>query len=270
MFASNRQGAHFQLGSTFLFDEMLSFRSTLTLPAPERAARLRDPSLREQMRRELADPTGRSFVVPWSVLRVETVRHARNRRWLDHTVSEVATALDADPLDAFLDLSLDEDLDTQFVLAAPPDPRRRAATETMIRAPFVMAGSSDGGAHLLSFCGADYTTRLLTEWVPDVLSLEAAVARLTSIPADATGVTGRGRLVAGAAADLLVIDEADLGTPDAPRYVEDFPAGSGRFVTDASGYDAVVVNGEVVLEDGEWTGATPGRVLRATGAGAAG
>ena len=49
----------------------------------------------------------------------------------------------------------------------------------------VMAGSSDGGAHLLSFCGADDTTRLLTEWVPDVLTLEQAGARLTLVPAGA-------------------------------------------------------------------------------------
>jgi N-acyl-D-aspartate/D-glutamate deacylase len=262
MFASNRQGAHFQLGSTFLFDELPTFRATLTLPEPARAERLRDPAVREQMRQELADPTGRAFVAPWSVLRVETVRREHNRRWLDRTVSEVAMAEGVDPLDAFLDLSLDEDLATQFMLAAPPDPKRRAATEVMIREPFMMPGSSDGGAHLLSFCGADYTTRLLTEWVPDVLSLEAAVARLTSIPAAAVGIADRGRLVAGAAADLLVIDEATLGTPDAPRYVEDFPAGSGRFVCDADGYRAVVVNGEVVLADGAWTGATPGQVLR--------
>jgi N-acyl-D-aspartate/D-glutamate deacylase len=264
MFASNRQGAHFQLGSTFLFDEMPSFRDTLTLPDAERAERLRDPALREQMRRELADPTGRSFVVPWSVLRVETVRHDRNRRFVDRTVAEVAEARDADPLDAFLDLSLDEDLETQFVLAAPPDPRRREATAELIREPFMMPGSSDGGAHLLSFCGADYTTRLLTEWVPDELALEAAIARLTSIPSAAVGITDRGRLVPGAAADVLLIDESSLQTPDAPRYVEDFPAASGRFVVDASGYRSVVVNGSVLLEDGEWSGATPGRVLRGT------
>ena len=67
-----------------------------------------------------------------------------------------------DPLDAFLDLSLAEDLQTQFVLAAPPSPKRQAVTETLIKSPLVMAGSSDGGAHLLSFCGADFTTRLLT------------------------------------------------------------------------------------------------------------
>jgi N-acyl-D-aspartate/D-glutamate deacylase len=268
MFASNRQGAHFSLGSTFLFDEMPAFRDTLTLPSPAREARLRDPALREQMRVELADPTGRSFVFVWQVLRVETVVHERNRRYLDKSVSEIAEMMagakgDAvDPLDAFLDLSLDEGLETQFVLAAPPDPKRRAATEEMIRSKVVMAGSSDGGAHLLSFCGADYTTRLLTEWVPDVLSIEEAVARLTSIPAAAYGIDDRGVLAAGRAADVLVIDRDALSTPDAPRYVRDFPADSGRYVVDASGYRRVIVNGEVLLDDGTWTGATPGRILR--------
>jgi N-acyl-D-aspartate/D-glutamate deacylase len=268
MFASNRQGAHFSLGSTFLFDEMASFRDTLTLPSPTREQRLRDPELRDRMREEIADPTGRSFVFVWQVLRVETVEHDRNRRFLDKSVTEIAEMMSADagepvdPLDAFLDLSLDEGLETQFVLAAPPDPKRRAATEEMIRSPVVMAGSSDGGAHLLSFCGADYTTRLLTEWVPDVLTLEEAVAKLTSAQARAYGITDRGTLAPGMAADLLVIDREQLSTPDAPRYVRDFPADSGRFVVDAEGYRAVVVNGETLLDDGKWTGAMPGQVLR--------
>jgi N-acyl-D-aspartate/D-glutamate deacylase len=263
MFASNRQGAHFALGSTFLFDEMPSFRDTLTVSSPDRERRLRDPAVREQMRTEIADPTGRSFVFVWQVLRVETVVHERNRRFLDKSVTEVAEMMGgSDPLDAFLDLSLDEELETQFVLAAPPDAKRRAATEEMIRSGVVMAGSSDGGAHLLSFCGADYTTRLLTEWVPDVLSLEHAVARLTSVPADAYGLADRGALRPGMAADVLLIDRDSLSTPDVPRYVRDFPADSGRYVVDADGYRCVVVNGEVLLDDGEWTGATPGRILR--------
>ena len=132
----------------------------------------------------------------------------------------------------------------------------------MIRNPAVMAGSTDGGAHLLSFCGADFTTRLLTEWVPDVLTLESAVARLTSIPARAHGLADRGMLTPGAAADVNVIDRDRLASADAPRYVRDFPAGSGRFVVDAEGYVATLVNGEVLLEDGAWSGATPGAILR--------
>ena len=111
-----------------------------------------------------------------------------------------------DPLDAFLDLSLADDLEMQFVLAAPPTKTRHDAVTTMMSSPVMMAGSSDGGAHLLSFCGADFTTRLLTEWVPAVLTLEQAVARLTSIPAAAAGITDRGVLTEGAPADVNVID----------------------------------------------------------------
>jgi len=262
MFASNRQGAHFALGSTFLFDEMPSFRDTLTLPSPQREDALRDPAVRARMRTELADPTGRSFVFAWPVIRVERVTRPELEPLVDRTVSEIAAERGCDPLDAFLDLSLEGDLETQFVLAGPPTPERRAATERMIRSAATMAGSSDGGAHLLSFCGADYTTRLLTEWVPDVLSLEEAVARLTSVPAAAAGIVGRGTLTVGAAADVLCIDQERLGAGDAPRYVQDFPAESGRFVVDASGYRWVIVNGEPLLEDGQWTGATPGTVLR--------
>jgi N-acyl-D-aspartate/D-glutamate deacylase len=261
MFATNRVGVHFSLGSTFLFDEMPTFREALTLPPPAREERLRDPAVRDRLRAELADPTGRSFVFAWDVLRVEHVVHPHNGRWLDQSVAALAEATDADPLDAFLDLSLDEHLETQFGVARPPNAERLDATARMIRSPVTMAGSSDGGAHLLSFCGADYTTRLLAEWVPSVLTLEAAVARLTSVPARATGITDRGALLAGMAADVLVIDRESLDAGSA-RYVRDFPADSGRFVVDATGYRAVIVNGEPLHEDGTWTGATPGRVVR--------
>jgi N-acyl-D-aspartate/D-glutamate deacylase len=262
MFAANRQGAHFSLDTTFLFDEMPSFRDTLTLPEPARSERLREPALREQMRKEIADPAGRSFVFVWQVVRVEEVACAEHARYVGMSVAEIAEQRGADPLDAFLDLSLADGLQTQFVLAAPPSRARRDATERLIRSPVVMAGSSDGGAHLLSFCGADFTTRLLTEWVPDVLTLEEAVARLTSVPARAYGLADRGVLVPGAAADLVLIDAERLAAADAPRYVRDFPAGSGRYVVDATGYAAVVVNGEVLLRDGADTGARPGLALR--------
>jgi len=262
MFASNRQGAHFALGSTFLFDEMPSFRDTLTLPSPAREERLRDPALREQMRVELADPRGRSIVFVWEVVKVEMVKKPEHERYLDRSVKEVADELGVDPLDAFLDLSLADDLEMQFVLAAPPSPTRTEAVTTMMRSPVMMAGSSDGGAHLLSFCGADYTTRLLTEWVPSVLTLEQAVARITSIPARAAGIPDRGVLAPGAPADVNVIDRDALRAADAPRLVRDFPADAARFVVDAEGYVATIVNGEPLLEQGQYTGATPGRILR--------
>ncbi len=261
MFAANHQGAHFSLDSTFLFDEYDTMRSCLTAPAEQRARMLGDAGVREKLRVELADWEGKSFLFVPQVMRFEVVHRPEHEGYVDRTVTEVAAERGQDDLDCFLDVSLAEDLRTQFVLAAPPDATRLAATEELIRSPHVLAGSSDAGAHLLSFCGSDFTTRLLTEWVPDVLTFEAAVARLTQVPAQVHGLTDRGVLRPGAAADLLVIDRDRLAT-STPRFVADFPGGSGRYVVDAAGYDAVVVNGDVVFDDGRDTGARPGSVIR--------
>ena len=262
MLATNRLGAHLTLGSTFLFDELPSFRETLTLPPAARARRLLEPAVRERMRRELADPTGRAFVFVWDVVSVERVCDPAHRAWVGRAVPDLAAERGQDPLDCFLDLSLAEDLETQFVLEMPPSDYFRKCTARLLRDPIVMAGSSDGGAHLLSFTGADYPTRLLSEWVPDVLPLEEAVRKLTGVPAAVHGLRDRGVVREGAWADLVIVDLARLRA-GATSLVHDFPGGSGRFVVDAEGYVAVVVNGEVLLESGRWTGATPGHVLRA-------
>ena len=124
-----------------------------------------------------------------------------------------------------------------------------------------MPGSSDGGAHLASFTGADYTTRLLTDWVPETLTLEQAIWRNTLMPATVHGIKDRGVLREGAWADVLVIDPERLQAGDS-RIVRDFPADSERYIVDAEGYLATIVNGQVLLEDGQHTGALPGQVLR--------
>ena len=260
MFPTNKLGAHFALDTTFLFDEMPSFRAALTLPPAERARALRDPAVRERMRAELADPTGRAFVFIWQICMIEAVRDAAHAGWVGRSVSDLAEERGADPLDTFLDLALSEDLQTQFVVEMPPGQTFDDMITTLLRDPIVMAGSSDAGAHLLSFVGADYTTRLLGEWVPRALSLEAAVARLTMFPAMVHGLTDRGVVRAGAAADLVLFDPTRLRA-GAARLVRDFPAGSPRFVVDAEGYQAVIVNGEVLLENGIHTGALPGQLI---------
>jgi N-acyl-D-aspartate/D-glutamate deacylase len=261
MFATNHQGVHFTLATTFLFDEYLTLRGALTAPPAEREATLRSPEFRAALRADLADVSGKSFTFSPKVLRVEIVHRPEHERFVGLTVAEMADALGCDPLDAFLDVSLAEGLLTQFVQAAPPDQNRLDAIEEMIRSEILTAGASDAGAHLLSFCGVDYTTRLLTEWVPRVLTFEQAVSRLTMVPAQLHGLGDRGVLRVGAAADLNVIDRTRLGSSP-PRYVEDFPAKSGRFVIDADGYVATVVNGTVMMREGTPTGALPGQVLR--------
>src|SRR5262245_50418742 len=163
MFSTNKIGAHLALDSTFLFDELPSFRETLTLPGRERGRRLRDPAVRERMRRELGDPTGRAFVFTWNVMSVEAVCDPSHAAWVGRTIADLAEEGGQDPLDCFLDIALAEDLTTQFELGMPPSDYFRQVTAAQLRDPIVMAGSSDAGAHLLSFVCADYPTRLLAE-----------------------------------------------------------------------------------------------------------
>ena len=97
--------------------------------------------------------------------------------------------------------------------------------------------------------------------MPAALSFEQAVWRLAGMPATVHGLVDRGFLREGAWADVLVIDRAKLRAGSA-RLARDFPADTERYVVDADGYAAVVVNGQVLLEHGRHTGALPGHVLR--------
>jgi N-acyl-D-aspartate/D-glutamate deacylase len=92
-------------------------------------------------------------------------------------------------------------------------------------------------------------------------TLAEAVRRLTSDTADLFGISGRGRLAAGAMADVNVIDLENLRLPR-PEYVNDFPNGAGRYIQTSSGYEYTIVNGEVFMDHGEHTGALAGRTLR--------
>ncbi len=262
-FTTNKLELHLRLSDTFVFDEMPEWRRALTLPEPARSEQLRDPAVRARLRAEYDDPQSRAVSFEWGGLEVEAVRDEVHAGWLGRSVEELAAERGADPLDTFLDLSLEEGLDTQWQTRSSEVARQfiHHVVSTGIAEPMVMPGSSDGGAHLASFTGADYTTRLLTDWVPEHLSLEQAIWRNTLMPATVHGLSDRGVLRVGARADLLVIDPDRLEAGTA-RLARDFPAGTERYVIDAEGYRATVVNGEVLLEDGKHTGALPGEVIR--------
>jgi N-acyl-D-aspartate/D-glutamate deacylase len=93
------------------------------------------------------------------------------------------------------------------------------------------------------------------------MTLEHAIYRLTGMPATVHGLRDRGALQPGARADIVVFDPAGLAVRE-PELVEDFPAGSSRYVVGADGYQLTVVNGQIVLENGRHTGALPGEMIR--------
>jgi N-acyl-D-aspartate/D-glutamate deacylase len=248
----------FALHDTFLFDEMEAFREVLTA-GDKREALLADPAVRERLRAALAHTDGRAFVFTWDAVKV--ARADEHGEWVGRTVADLAAEWGSDPLDAFLDASLAEHLTTTFTLGGSLGDKSRATTERVVQHPASIPGSSDAGAHLTSYCGVDFSTRLLTDYAGSAISLEDAVRRLATIPAQMYGFTDRGTVRAGSAADLVVWDPARLGVGPT-RWADDFPAGGGRFVVESTGYRALVVNGSVLLDDGVDTGARAGQVLR--------
>ncbi len=95
----------------------------------------------------------------------------------------------------------------------------------------------------------------------EVLTLEQAVRKLTFESASAFGIHDRGMLRPGLAADIVIFDPATVKAGK-ETVVTDFPAGGWRIKEEAEGVHYTIVNGQVLLEDGEHTGALPGRVLR--------
>ena len=125
---------------------------------------------------------------------------------------------------------------------------------------------SDGGAHCGVICDAGMPTYLLTHWVRDRqrgerIPLEWAVMRQTKETAELYGMTDRGVLAPGMKADINVIDLENLRL-HAPEMVFDLPANGRRFVQHVDGYKYTIVSGDVTFENGEATGAMPGKVVR--------
>ncbi|MBJ18265.1 MAG: amidohydrolase family protein [bacterium] len=262
-FATNRGGVHIKVSDTFVFDDMPKWREVLCLVEPERSEKLRDPAIRAQLQEDFTLEAGKAIGATWENLAVEKVVHKANEGKVGKTIAELAAAEAVEPIDCFLDLTLEEGLDTWFNLVTNPE----AATfmdhvcATVMKHPFAMAGSSDGGAHLATFVGADYTTNLLTDFVPSVLTLEEAIFKLSYMPAIVHGLTDRGAIREGYFADLVLIDMERLAKGDT-WLASDFPADSEHFVVDSKGYVATIVNGSIVLEENKHTGALPGHVLQ--------
>ena len=205
----------------------------------------------------------RLFSGEWDkVLVVESALPA-HRALENRSLADIGRDQGKHPLDALLDLALEEDLATVFaalLLNSDED-----AVARLIRHPHSLVSLSDAGAHLTFFNDAGFGLHLLGHWVRErgVLPLEAAVRKLTSDPASVFGIPDRGRLEQGCAADLLLFDPATVGRGP-KRRVFDLPAGASRLVTPAIGVHGVWVNGARVVDESGPIPAAPraGRLLR--------
>ncbi|MFN8575742.1 MAG: amidohydrolase family protein [Candidatus Sericytochromatia bacterium] len=135
----------------------------------------------------------------------------------------------------------------------------------MMKHPLALAGLSDGGAHVGTVCDSSFPTFMLTHWSrdrqKDKLDLETVVNRQTKTIADFVGLKDRGTIEVGKKADINVIDYNNLSLLP-PKLIADLPSGGKRLMQNAIGYIATIVNGQVIAENGELTGAMPGRLVR--------
>jgi N-acyl-D-aspartate/D-glutamate deacylase len=225
---------------------------------PAMLARLRARDVRARIRADLARHGLNNFgaIPSWDVVRIAVSPHLPASA--GQTLGEIARARGVDPLEAVLDCVVADHGHTRIIIASMAEDDVREITRT----PWVLVGS-DGNSlatHGVTGQGKPHPrfygtfARMLGSCVRDLglLTLPQAIFKMTGGSAAALGLRGRGRLREGYAADVAVFDPAtvaDRATYDDPhRY--------------AAGVSTVIVNGEVVIDGGDHTGALPGRVLR--------
>jgi N-acyl-D-amino-acid deacylase len=229
---------------------------------PKWAARLRDPKIRARVKKEMLDPD-----VDWDNLFAHAgpdgvllagFKNPSLRPLLGRRLADVARERKVDPADLAMDLVVEDGsrVDVVYFLMSEENVRQEVALPWMSFCSDAAAQSpaepfASTHPHPRAY-GA--FARLLGTYVREqkAVPLEEAIRRMTSFPAETYGISERGRLAPGAFADVVVFDPAtvaDRATFEKPhRY--------------ATGVRQVLVNGQLVVKDGEHTGSTPGRAVR--------
>ena len=238
----------FTLASPYPVEGLQSWKPALGLQGDALKTILKDKAFRQSVRAEIAAPTTfRLFNGEWDKVHVVECALPGNKALEQRTVADIAKTQGNDPLDVMLDLALAEDLQTVFtaqLLNSDAD-----AVGRVLNHPHSIISLSDAGAHLTFFNDAGFGLHLLGYWVRDLkaMSLQKAIRRLTSQPASIFGMTDRGTIKEGMAADLLLFDPATVGRGP-KRRVFDLPGGAARLTTDALGVHGVWVNGLQVAD----------------------
>lgn len=253
----------FTLAEYNLFDYMPSWVQPMVGTPEERAVKLGDPATREAMKRDAEVPTylGR---VEWATMRVLEVVHERNYQYEGKTVEQVAQMTGKHPVDAFLDLAIDEDLRTEYSSREFSQEGEKTIDRGLLD-PYTHISTSDGGAHTRFQANARWPVDFLAYWIRDreLMSLEQAHYKMSAYPAWVAGYSDRGTLTIGKAADIFVYNLDELGLlNETPFYSNDFPGGERRLIQKPKGIRYILVNGTVTFVENECTEALPGKLLR--------
>ena len=264
--------AIFSLKSYLPFDVLPVWRALRHLPLHEQKQRLADPATRRQLVAAEADmkPRGNVFQGGGAATTdprkpdYDNLYAMKSVDWDDPTVAQLSAQRGKHPVEVMIDLVLEND---NQVFVQPLVNEQPDHVLGMLKHPRTLATFSDSGAHVCQEMGSSLQTHMLSYWVraKRAFTLEEAVRKLTFDNASAWELNDRGLLRTGYKADLVLFDEVRV-QPAMPSVETDLPGGARRLVQKAEGIAAVVVNGQVTLENGDATGRMPGALLRGPGA----
>jgi dihydroorotase/N-acyl-D-amino-acid deacylase len=229
--------------------------------------RLRDPAMRRRIRHDMETPGSwennawQEISGPEAIL-IGAVQNPKLRSLQGKTLAEVARSRKTDPIDALLDLLIEDEGYTSVAVFGMSEPDVVLALQQR----WVSINNDSQGTAPNGLLGQDHPhpraygtfPRILRKYVREEkrLTLEDAIRKFTSLPAQRMHLGDRGVLKSGMWADLVIFDPAnvrDLATFAAPNQL-------------SQGMRWVLVNGVPVIADGKATGALPGKVLRGPGA----
>ncbi len=269
-----KQRSTFNLAEYNLYDIFASWVQPLLGTREERMLKLKDPAnraamkadvekAREERRRDTVTPE--LYRVDWDRLRVREVAYERNGKYEGMSINQLGEAMGKDPLDAYFDLAIDEQLETRFTYPQDPPEDQMQQLIERIRGPYGHVSLSDGGAHMRYQTAAEWPVMMLTRFIreKEIMSLEQAHHKMSTLPAWLAGFNDRGKLQIGLAADVMVYNFDELGfLYDDPVVVTDLPGNESRFIQKPKGLRYTLVNGTLTFKDNECTEALPGKLLR--------
>ena len=260
--------SEFTLAEYNLFDYMPNWVNPLVGTPEERTAKLRDPAVRDGMKQDLIATSASQAVMAndrtdWTKFKVLQVVEERNFKYEGMTIAQIADQENKHPLDAMLDLAVDEGLQTEFshVLGLAD----QEAVERSIKDPNSHISVSDGGAHTRFLTISTWPIYFLSHWIRDkqIMTLEQAHQKISAFPAWFADFKDRGTLRVGSWADIMVYNMDELGfLHEKPIFETDFPGGERRLIQKPTGLRYTIVNGAVTFEGNDCTGALPGKLLR--------